>query len=278
MNQQMLGLVGAGPLSRSFVTKLPALRSRLGPVLAPCQRLASRLVNALRAGYAIQRYEELGAAETLLIAVPDAVVAEAVSALAKADLELSGKIVLLCDSRLDSSALQPLARRGAMTASLSSIPGLALRYVAEGERRAVREARLLAEEQSARIYELPPGGKAVFLAAMSFTGGLALAVVDAAARCLRAAGLPSPACDAVCEQLLLKTLRAYLHAGRKAWSGVLADGERGEVARELAALEEADASLAAAYRVLARLALERFERDTAWLDQAFRQERRQRRL
>lgn len=269
-----LGLVGAGALSRSFVTKLPALRGRLGPVLAPCQRLATRLVNTLRAGYAVQRYEELEAAETVLIAVPDKMLAEVIAALAKAGLEWSGKIVLLCDSRMDSSALGALARHGAMTASLSVIPGLALRYVAEGERRAVREARSLVEQDGARVYELPEGGKAVFLAALSLTGSLALPVVDAAARCLRAAGLPAPASDGVCEQLLLKTLRAYLHAGRKAWSGILADGESAEVAREVAALQRTDPSLAEAYRTLARLALQRFGRDTGWLEEAFRRDAR----
>lgn len=261
-----LGLVGAGALSRSFVIELPVLADRLGPVWAPSRRLASRLVNSLRAGYPARKYEDLKEAGTVLVAVPDNLLAEVVSGLADALADCSGRIVLLCDSRLDSAELAPLAERGAATASLMPVPGLAQRYVVEGERRAVREARHLVQDERTRVFELPVGNKAVFLAALAFTGPLLLPVADAAARCLRVAGLPTPAGDNLGEQLIQRTLRAYMHAGRKAWSVLSAGSDRGEIARHLAALEAREPSLARAYRVLAGLALEWFERDAGRLE------------
>ncbi|MGC8794636.1 MAG: hypothetical protein ACP5U2_14730, partial [Bryobacteraceae bacterium] len=46
----------------------------------------------------------------------------------------------------------------------------------------------------------------------------------------------------------------------------IADGDEAETAREIAALEQADPSLARAYQQIARFALERFGRDTQWLE------------
>lgn len=274
MKAPSLGLVGAGALGRSFLCRLPALRDRLGPVLATSYRLASRLVNSLDAGYPIEQYQELDTAQIILIAVPDYLLPDVLAGLVAAELDWRQKLVILCESREDCTAMAPLARRGAGTASLGPIPGLSGHFIVEGERRAVREAKRLFRDGAARVHELACGGKGLFMAALTFSGSLLLPVADAAARCLRAAGLPAAATNAINGALLEKARRAYLHAGRKAFGGVLADRDEGEVARELAALEHVDPSLAEAYRVLARLAMERFERDATWLEEAFRLSRR----
>ncbi len=251
-----LGLVGAGLLSRSFLLKLPALARDLGPVISPSYRLASRLVNSMRAGYPVEDYDGLQDARTLIIAVPDELLPTVLAKLVSASLEWAGKVVLLCDSPRESSELDPLAKRGAAVGSLSPIPGLAHRYVVEGDRRAVRAARCLIEDGPSRAFELPRGQKAVFQAALCFAGPLLLTVADASSRCLRAAGLPAPACNHVGGQLLQRTLRSHLHAGRKAWSGL---PEAPQLRRQLAALEASDPELARCYRALTVLAAEWFE-------------------
>ncbi|MGB9605106.1 MAG: hypothetical protein ACPL88_04420, partial [Bryobacteraceae bacterium] len=143
MKPLTIGLVAAGRLSRSLVTRLPGLPERLGPVLAPSSRLASRLVNLLRAGHPVERYEELEDVQMLLVAVPDEMTAQVANDLARSVSDWRGKVVVLCESRHDCTALQLLADRGAATASLTPIPGLNDRYLVEGDRRAVREARSL---------------------------------------------------------------------------------------------------------------------------------------
>ncbi len=265
MKPRPIGLVGAGSLSRSFLARLPALHERLGPVLAPSQRLASRLVNVLRAGRAVERYEELEDSSVVLVAVPDSLLPQVVAGLAAGVSDWTGRTVLLCDTREDCLVLQDLAKRGAATASLTPLAGPKPRYIVEGDRRAVREARSLVHGSGAQVWEMPCGNKPFFFAALTFSSGV-LPVADAAARCLRAAGLPAPACTSLNQELLDRTLRAYLHGGRKAWGGVVADGDAAQAARELAALEGADPSLARAYRQLARFALEWFERDGTWFE------------
>lgn len=247
-----LALVAAGSLSRSLLNRLPVLARDLGPVLTPCHRLASRVVNVLRAGYPVENYEALQQAHTLLIAVPDELLGEVVSALERSAPEWAGKVVLLCDSLLESLELEPLARRGAATGSVNPIAGLSKRYVVEGDRPAVRAARHLIHDEHARAFEIPRGRKAVFLAALIFAGPLLLAPLDASAQCLRAAGLPAPVCHGVTEQLIQRALRSYLHGGRRAWGGLPPPHD---ALRQLAALEAADPALARCYRQLAELAL-----------------------
>jgi len=261
MKGPVLALVAAGPLSRSFITRLAVLPERLGPVLAPSYRLASRLVNSLGAGYAVRHYRQLSKAQLVLIAVPEALLEDTVDRLAGAELNWQGKIAVLCDDRLDCAALDSLSRKGAARASLSTIPGLAGQFLIEGERAAVREVKRLLARAAERIYELPCGNKALFLAGLTFAGSLSLPAADAAAKCLRLCGLPASAARVICGDILEKARRAYLHAGRKAFSGALAEGDASQVARELAALEQLDPSLAGAYRSLACLALERFQKN-----------------
>lgn len=246
-----LALVGAGSLSRSFLTRLPAVAQELGPVITPTLRLSSRVVHLLRAGYPVERYEELEDAATVLILVPEDLLPDTVSALTAAELSWEGRVALLCDSVLASETLGPLAEKGAATGSLSPIPGLSERYVVEGDRRAVRAARRLVESRHARVFELPLGAKPVFWAGLSVSGPLLMPVLDAAARCLRAAGLSASACDHVAGQLIEKTLRSYLHAGRRAWTGLPAPTE---LARQEEALEAVDAELAHCFRELVRVA------------------------
>jgi len=210
----------------------------------------------MRAGYAVESYGDLKDAGTVVIAVPDELLPSVLSELAAAPLEWAGKVALLCDSPRDSAELGSLAQQGAAVGSLSPIPGLPHRYVVEGDRRAVRAARRLIEEGPARAFELARGHKPVFLATLCFTGPLLMPLADAASRCLRAAGLPAPACNHIGGQLIHKTLRSYLHAGRKAWSGL---PDAGQLARQVAALEASDPELARCYRTLATLAAEWFE-------------------
>ncbi|MEK7409576.1 MAG: DUF2520 domain-containing protein [Acidobacteriota bacterium] len=247
-----VALIGAGQLSRSFVTKLPGLPGQLGPVIAPSFRLASRLVNSIRAGHPAQKYEDLHGCRSVLIAVPEALLPEVVSRMAAAGMEWRRKVVLLCDSPLDSSELAPLAARGANTGSLTPMHGFAQRFVVEGHREAVKEARRLIHDPQARLFEIQRARKGLYLAALSFATGLFTPLADAALQCLRAAGLSRAAAESVAEDLFHKTLRAYLHAGRKAWSGPLA------VQRELEALEDLERPLAQYYRACVAAAFQRF--------------------
>lgn len=244
-----LGLVGAGQVSRPLLSRIPALSDRLGPVVAPSQRLASRMVNLLRAGHPALKYEALREVRTVLVSVPDRLAPKFVAEMAAAGLDWSGKVVLLCGAALDSAELGPLAARGAATGSFGSSDGLEdLGFIAEGHRAAIRELRALMHHSGIRIHELRASRKALYLAGLSFGTTLFTPLLDASVQCLRDAGLkPGPAA-ALAERLFQKTLRAYLHGGRKARGARVATEDHAAIQRQIDALARANPGLARYFR------------------------------
>ncbi len=66
-----LGLIAEGNSTNSAVLRLPKIADELGPVKSVTLRVARRLSNFLRAGYAVSEYKDLDAARVVLLRVPD---------------------------------------------------------------------------------------------------------------------------------------------------------------------------------------------------------------
>ena len=259
--------MGAGQVSKSSIVRLPGLAQRLGPVLALSYRLASRIVNRIRAGYPVEKYEDLRECPLILISVPRPMVPKIVSEMASADVDWHGKVVLLSGSSVDSAELAALAARGAATGSLSRIHRSdERRFVVEGHRLAVRQARLLAETERTKVLEVSSLRKEVFSAGVTLATSLFTPLLEASVHCFRDAGIKPRVAAALAGQLFHISLRSFLHAGRKSWAGPLADQDKQAVRRQLDALLKANPSLASYYIQSALLALELFERDPKWLE------------
>ena len=246
---QPVALIGAGKFSDSPVRRLLRRSAQLGPVLWPSFRIASRMANSLRAGYAVREYTEIESCRLILLSLPDKLIASVVSELASAPLCWYGKTVLLCSSWLDSSELEPLAALGASIGSLSLIPGFEDPcYLLEGDRLAIREMRRLRRENRVRLVTVERERKQLVLASQSCTGRLACALLLAASESLRHAGLSSAESSSIMEKQLQRTLRIYLRARRKAIP------ETRHLSRQLRALELSDPRLAHYLKESSRLA------------------------
>ena len=244
-----LALVGAGPVSRSFLARLPAVAEHLGPVMSLSFRLASRIANALRSGFPVAGYKELDRARIVLVSLPARSLFRVVSELAAAPLDWPHKTVILCDAERDSAVLTALASLGAATASLAPLEGFdEKRLLIEGDPAALLAARRLLAHGDVRLVELHPQTKTAYLAGITFLTALSAPLLIAANDCFRFAGLNSQLAAQVIERLSALTLRAHLKGGRKIWTGVAARGE-------LAALERISPELAASYADAARVAL-----------------------
>lgn len=208
-------------------------------------------------------HDALAASDLVVIAVPDDALAEVVGKLASKKAIRSGTVVLHTSGLHDSSVLEPLAARGAVTGSwhpLRSIPvageGDAFTGVAailEGKAAAVAAGRTLAERlEMAPILELPAAGKARYHAAAVFASNYLVVLAEIAARLARDAGA-GEASGTLFLPIMQQTLANL--AGRDpadALTGPVRRGDVGTVAAHLAVLE-GDAR--AAYLVLAREAL-----------------------
>ncbi|MBX9600064.1 MAG: DUF2520 domain-containing protein [Bryobacteraceae bacterium] len=212
-----VGLVGAGSVSRSCLARIPKLREQLGPVKAPSFRVASRLANTLRSGFAVREYSDLARSKIILLAVPERILDRTVDELAASSLEWAGRTVILCCRARDSRTLQRLARLGARVASLDSLGDLREeRFVVEGDRDAVRDlARLLGEART-RLIEIDASHKDLYRAGIWMSSQGLLPLLDAAVVHLRRAGMARQQALPIVAELMHRSLRDYQRAGRKA--------------------------------------------------------------
>lgn len=244
-----VALIEAGNLSASPLARFRWPSERLGPVKASSFRLASRIANRLQAGYPVKDYREFDACTLILICVPDAALAAVLTDLHGAGIRWKGKAVVLCSAWLDSSELGQFAAHGAAVGSMSPIPGFEdVRYLIEGDKLAILEARRLVEHRRSPAIAIERDLKPFYLAALNCTGAGAFALAMAASECLRHAGVPPLDSAAILEQQLRKTLRSYVRGGQRNYPA-----PRG-ISRQLPALASKDPVLAAYLEQSCRLA------------------------
>jgi len=254
-----VALVGAGNLTDSPLTRFLRLSDQLGPVKSPSFRLASRISNIFRSGHPVKDYAELDACRLILVCVPDQELPKVVSEMAASGVSWQGKSIVLCSMWLDSSHLSELSARGGSIGSISPVPGFDgledFRYLVEGDKLAVLEAKRLLARQKQRVIAIERSLKPFYLAALTCTGNLLFALLVAASESLRHAGLSSPLSATILKKQIGKALRSYLKSGRNV---SLAPRE---LSGQLRALSAADPTLAhyieQSCRISSRLLAER---------------------
>lgn len=260
-----IGLLAAGPMSPALF-RVSGLNAHLGPVASSSLRVASRLANRLKAGTAVNP-DGLAQAELILITGPESAFPSLLQLALDSGIDWNGRTAVLLDSRRDASDLAPLLDRGAATATLDSLDAFAdLRFVADAADRARRPLTRFAAATSAHIFFLKPGHKQIFAAGSAFTQTLFAPLVAASAQCLKSAGLTSTDALLIAEKNTQQTLRSWLKAGRKGWSGILPEGDLEAVRRQLQALDSENEVLSDYFSNTARLALLLFGEDPAWLN------------
>jgi predicted short-subunit dehydrogenase-like oxidoreductase (DUF2520 family) len=249
-----VALLAEGKLTDSPLARFWSLSQMLGPVQASSYRLASRIANRLRAGYAVQDYDGFDACRTVLISVPDHSLPRVLAKLCSAEISWPGKAVILSSSALDSGELREFSARRASVASISTIPGFEdLRYLVEGDKPAVRAAKRLVEHGDRRAVAIERGLKPFYQAALTCTGSLLFALLLAASESLRHAGVEAPVSAAILERQIGKSLRSYLRAGRRGYQPPV------QLSRQLHTLSHADPPLATYVEQSCRLAARLFE-------------------
>src|SRR3954453_10531211 len=163
--QLQLGLVIEGNARDSTILHLPSVASELGPVKSTSTRVARRLSNILRAGYAVAEYEELQASELVFLRVPDTAIGRVVNELCSSDLTFKDLSFALCESWLPVGVLEPLVDRGASVATSTKARTVHPDwYVLEGNAKAVRLVRRFLSQNGANATELSAGSKHLFFA------------------------------------------------------------------------------------------------------------------
>ena len=246
-------LIVEGNVTHSWVTRLSCLRPNLGAVIGLSLRNASRAVNQMRCGRPVDSLDSLKNTELLLVSVPFEQLESWLQRMLDSSIPWHKVAVVLCSARGDSSSLAPLAALGAFTGSLSEMEGFSgKRYLFEGHNTALHRVRRLVENSSeARIVELKPLCRPVYEAGLSFASGMTFPMIAAAVDAMRAAGIHPKFAESAVESAVLATIRSYLRAGRRGWTGPVARGDRSELRRQYHALFRVDEELAEMFLAIA---------------------------
>ena len=217
-SQRPIGLVAEGNATSSLVLRLPSISEDLGPVKAGVLRVARRLSNFLRAGYAVNSYEDLHSARLIFLRVPDAVLPRILSELCASELELKDVSFVLCESCLSTSSLKPLHTRGALTATIAPVqtPRKSW-FVIEGQSTAVRQTRKFLQRNGARVLELRPGTKPLYFAAQLLATAFPVQLFVAAQQSLRAAGIAGNHLYELLDEMSFEMFRSFANGARFAW-------------------------------------------------------------
>lgn len=262
-----VGLVGAGKISPALA-KLHGLNSLLGPVKASSLRVASRIANQIRAGRPVSSWAEMATCSLILFSVPDEAIPEAMKSAASAPVNWHGKSLVLFGSGMESSDMTELAACGASVGTMERMESFATnRFAIEGHPGAVREMRRFLKAAGATSREITAGKKPLYAAGMAFAGTLFTPLVEAAVDCLRKSGLSPQDAVEFAETCFLRTLRAYVKAGKQSWKGPLAKRDIEAMRHLMSALGEDNPLFVAYFAQTARLALDVFGQDKEWLDE-----------
>jgi hypothetical protein len=237
MKQLQFGLVAEGDSRHSEILRLPRLAEDLGPVKSSSFGTARKLSNFLRAGYAVSEYDELQAARTILLRVPDAALPRIMDELYAAGLVLSNFSFVLCESWLTTEALTPLRQAGATVATVVSVPTAERNwFLMEGQPTAVRQLRQFIDRNDARVLELRPATKHLYFAAELLATTLPIPLLIASQQALRGTGLSSHNLTTISSEMIQEMFRGLLKGARMLWGGPLNECSPELAASHLAAL------------------------------------------
>lgn len=208
----LLALVASGPTRHNVVARLPRLAQLLGPVKAPDLRIASRIANSLRAGWAARTWQELADAQIVIICVSSPrLYPRIVAEMAAVPDIWRGKTILAADAPLGRQALAPLVCQGAETASLIAMDLIPPSFILDADRRAGLRIRRLIREAGGKTMEASE--QAYCHVARLMDQHLPELFQDAV-DILRQSGLEPGEARRLVEVQFHQTLRSYLRGGR----------------------------------------------------------------
>ena len=228
-------MIGAGTVGGSLIGQLPGRARELGPVAGISYRVASRIANALRAGYAVRTVEELNDSPAVLFYAPPEQMVELVELLAAADIRWRGKSLIFCDCKAEQPGVEGLRAKGASVATAMQIP-VAGRIATGGDGPAIRVVHRMAGELGIKALELREGATDLFDAAVTLATIATTPLLDRAASLLRDAGVRDPEAARLAAAMFEYTARDYAHSGKQSWGWHARKPEAKEIDRQLAAV------------------------------------------
>lgn len=257
-----LNIIGAGHVGRALGRVLSVCGGlRVQDVLTRSLPSAQAAVAFIGAGQACASVAQLRRADVTMLAVADAEIGAACSALAATGL-LGGSTVFHCSGALTAAQLSAASQAGARVASVHPIrsfadPAAVAAHFAgtfcgvEGEAAALALLTPLLLAAGARPIVLEAAAKSLYHAAAVFASNYLVTLLDTTLRAYQAAGIPESVARELAQPLVRETVENVFRLGPpQALSGPLARGDFVTVERQQQAVAQWDDGAGQLYQAL----------------------------
>jgi predicted short-subunit dehydrogenase-like oxidoreductase (DUF2520 family) len=243
-------IIGAGAVGRSLAIALSAGGKRLSGIYSLTGRSAALLAKKCKMKYSGRLSDAAHIASTVIIAVPDEAIADAVKLLAAVPGRLTGMTVLHTSGALTSDELQPLKKKGARTGSmhpLQTFPKHALStaltgcwFALEGDSAAVARAAALVKNMGARHFTVAKKHKTLYHIAAVFASNYQVTLYSVVEHLAEAVKIPRRDLWRIFRPLIERTMENVLASSpAEALTGPIARGDFQTIMNHIAALESA---------------------------------------
>jgi predicted short-subunit dehydrogenase-like oxidoreductase (DUF2520 family) len=261
-----IGLIGPGRAGTALATALTRAGHQVVAAAAISETSKARISDHFPRATLEQPAGVIGAADLILLTVPDDVLPDLVEGLAATGAPYQGRLITHASGRHGLSVLLPATRQGGLPLALhpvmtftgrdddvDRIKGVSFGVTAPDPLRPVAEALVI--EMGGEPVFIPEGSRALYHAALAFAANHLVTLVAEASDLLRKAGADNPA--RMLGPLLSAALDNALRFGDSGLTGPVARGDDGTVAAHVAAIRDAEPGALHAYLALARLTADR---------------------
>lgn len=261
-----VGVVGAGRVGSVLGAALQQAGHRVVAVSAVSDASLRRAEALLPDAPVVAPPEVLGAAELVLLTVPDDALPALVEGLVRAGEVRAGQLVVHTSGRYGVRVLGPATAAGALPLALhpamtftgrpddlARLPGACFGVTAPDALRPIAEALVL--EMGGDPQWVDEDQRVLYHAALAGGANHLMTLVNESVDLLRRSGVGDP--ERMLGALLGAAMDNALRSGDAALTGPVARGDAGTVAAHLAALREVSPHTAAAYLAMARLTADR---------------------
>jgi predicted short-subunit dehydrogenase-like oxidoreductase (DUF2520 family) len=261
-----IGLIGPGRAGTALATALTRAGHQVVAAAAISQTSKARISDHFPRAALEQPANVIGAADLVLLTVPDDVLPDLVEGLAATGAPYQGRLIAHASGRHGLSVLLPATRQGGLPLALhpvmtftgrdddvDRIKGVSFGVTAPDLLRPAAEALVI--EMGGEPVFIPEENRALYHAALAFAANHLVTLVAEASDLLRKAGADNPA--RMLGPLLSAALDNALRFGDSGLTGPVARGDDGTVAAHVAAIRDAEPGALHAYLALARLTADR---------------------